>query len=590
MLSRGKPSLPAESTARIPPVEFRLLGSLEVVGGAEALPRAQQVRTLLVFLLLHANEPVPASRLADILWPQTPPARAQKIVQVRISDLRKVVRERLRTVSAGYLLSVEPGELDVERARALAVRAAAASATDAAALAREALSLWRGQALSDVLYEPFAQTEIRALDDLRLEIQERCFDAELALGHDAALVGELRTAVAENPHREHLLAQLMLALYRSGAQADALAVHREGVRYLRDELGLDPTPEVQELERRILQHDPTLGQPRQRPSTAMHARHRRRFIAGVGVAIAVAAGVVAAFVPRGGSALQPRADAVAHFTTGGRLDQVIATGSVPQAVVMAYGSLFVSNYGDGTVERIRRDRASHTVVAGGPVSALASGFGAVWALDAADGVLSRLDPATGTVTGGVSVGHAPSALAAGDNGVWLVGESSGAVLRVDPRTLRVTLIPVHLKDPVGVAVGGGSLWISDGSARRIVQVDPRTGRLRKSFAVAFPTSAIAVAGGSVWTTDPGGEEVTALELASGRATYIAVGNHPTALALAGGEVWVVVDRDHRLAEIDATARVVRRDIALTPAQGEHVTGGGVTVLRDGSAWVTTDGL
>ena len=571
-------------------MEFRLLGPLQVVGDAEPLPRAQQVRTLLIFLLLHANEPVPASRLADILWADTPPPSAQKIVQVRISDLRKVVKERLRTVPAGYLLSVEPGELDAERARALAARAAVASVADAAALAREALSLWRGQPLSDVLYEPFAQTEIRALDDLRLELLERRFDAAVALGQDADLVGELRAVVDEHPHREHLRALLMLALYRSGAQADALAVHREGVRYLRDELGLDPAPELQELERRILRHDPTLGKPRPSPSTSLLRRRRRRFIAGIGaIALAVAAGVVAAFVVRGGGpALRPRADAVAHFTTGGRLDQVLAAGSVPQAVAMVNGSIFVSNYGDGTVERIRRDGASHAVVAGGPVSALASGFGAVWALDAADGVLSRLDPATGAVTGGVSVGHTPSALAVGANGIWLVGESSGSVMRVDPRTLRTMLIPVHLTDPVGVAVAGGSLWISDGSARRIVQVDPRTGQRRKSFTVAFPTGAIAVAYGSVWTSDPDGEEVTALAPASGRRSYIAVGNHPTTLALGGGEVWVVVDRDHRLAEIDATARVVRRDIDL--AQGTHVTGGGVTVLPDGSAWVTTDGF
>lgn len=581
-------------------MEFRLLGPLEVVGGAEPLPRAQQIRTLLVFLLLHANEPVPASRLADILWPESPPASAQKIVQVRISDLRKVVKDRLETVPTGYLLRVEPGELDAERARSLATRAATAPAADAAAAAREALALWRGQALTDVLYEPFAQTEIRLLDDLRLELLERRFDAELELGHDADLVAELRGLAEQNPHRERLRAQLMLALYRSGAQSDALAVHREGVRYLRDEFGLDPTPEAQELERRILRHDPVLGQPRASASTCVQPRRRRRrrLIAGVcTVAVAVATGVVvAALAAHWGSALHLRANAVAHVTTGGHIDQMLPTGSVPQAVAFVDGSLFVSNYGDGTVERMSRAGATHTVAAGGggPVSALASGFRAVWALDAADGLLSRLDPATGAVTDGFAVGQAPSALAVGENGVWLVGEASGSITRVDPRTVRpVTPIPLHLSDPVGVAVGGGSIWISDGSARRIVQVDPRTGRVRKSFAVAFPTGAIGVADGAVWTTDPYGDEVTALDLATGRPLYIPVGNHPTGLALGGGEVWVVVDRDHHLVEIDAATRKVREDIALTPDRvqgGRHVTGGGVTALPDGSAWVTMDGF
>jgi len=579
-------------------VEFRLLGSLEVVGGAESLPRAQQVRTLLVFLLLHANEPVPANRLADILWPESPPASAQKIVQVRISDLRKVVKDRLETVPAGYLLRVEPGELDAERARALAARAATAAAVDAAAAAREALALWHGQALTDVLYEPFAQTEIRSLDDLRLELLERRLDAELELGHDADLVAELRGLVEQNPHRERLRAQLMLALYRSGAQSDALAVHREGVRYLRDELGLDPTPETQELERRILRHDPALGQPRAHASPRVRPRRRPRLIAGVSVVVlaAAAGGVVAALAAHGGSALPLRANAVAHFTTGGHIDRTLPTGSVPQAVAFADGSLFVSNYGDGTVERMSRSGATHAVVAGGggPVSALASGLRAVWALDPTDGVLSRLDPATGAVTDGFAVGQEPSALAAGANGIWLVGESSGSVTRVDPRTPRpVTPIPLHLSDPVGVAVGGGSIWISDGSARMIVQVDPRTGRVRKSFKVAFPTGAIGVADGTVWTTDPSGDEVTALDLATDRPLYIPVGNHPTALAIGGGEVWVVVDRDHHLLEIDAATRKVRNDIALTPdvvQSGRHVTGGGVTALPDGSAWVTMDGF
>ena len=244
-------------------IEFRVLGPLEAsVDGAPVKLGPPQQRALLALLLLNANEVVSRDRLVDGLWGERPPATAAKLVQVYVSALRKVLDAGvLLTRTPGYLLRVAPGALDLDRFQRLAREGSAALAAGAAEAAseslREALELWRGPALADLTDAPFAHAEIARLDELRLAALCDRIEADLALGR-VDVVGELAALIAEHPLRERLRGQLMLALYRSGRQADALAAYQDARRTLVDQLGIEPGRELRELEQAILRQDPTL--------------------------------------------------------------------------------------------------------------------------------------------------------------------------------------------------------------------------------------------------------------------------------------------------------------------------------------------
>ena len=249
-------------------MQFRLLGPLEVVDGDRPLilGGAKQ-RSLLAVLLLHANEVVASDRLIAELWGERPPATAAKSVQTYVSRLRRELGERrLATRPPGYVIHVEPSELDLAGFEAMLAEARRADPVTAGEKLRRALALWRGPPLADLAYEPFAQTEIVRLDELRLAALEARLDADLAAGRHSALVGELEATIAAHPLREHLRAQLMLALYRSGRQAEALHTYRAARQELAEELGLEPGEELRRLEQAILRHDPSLELPAAAPA------------------------------------------------------------------------------------------------------------------------------------------------------------------------------------------------------------------------------------------------------------------------------------------------------------------------------------
>ena len=245
-------------------MEFRILGPLEVWdGGGEVSLGGPKPRALLAGLLLHPNEVVPTDRLIDELWGEDSPEDAAAALRVNVSRLRKALpQDVLTTRSPGYIVRVEPDELDLHRFERLAGEGrnllARGLTADASERLREALSLWRGPALADFAYESFAQAAIARLEEIRLTAVELRIEADLALGRHDELVGELESLVAEHPLRERLRRYLMTALYRSGRQAEALDAYQEARRALVDELGIDPSPALQELERAILRQDPSL--------------------------------------------------------------------------------------------------------------------------------------------------------------------------------------------------------------------------------------------------------------------------------------------------------------------------------------------
>jgi predicted ATPase/DNA-binding SARP family transcriptional activator len=246
-------------------VEFRILGPLEVVEGDRRVPvSGTRERALLAILLIHAGEVVSADRLIDELWGSDLPANPSNALQVVVSRVRRALEvagaapqpgERLTTRKPGYVLHVDPDELDAARFGQLVEQARQIAATDQprrVSLLERALSLWRGPALAEFALEEFAREEIARLEEARITAVEMKSAAELSLGRHAELVGQLKALVGSHPLRERLRGLLMLALYRSGRQGEALRVFQEGRKALVDELGVDPGPELQELHQQIL--------------------------------------------------------------------------------------------------------------------------------------------------------------------------------------------------------------------------------------------------------------------------------------------------------------------------------------------------
>ena len=242
-------------------MDFAILGPLRVAGpDGEIEIRAPKQRSLLAMLLLsHRQDVVSAERLIDALWGEHPPPTATKALQVNVSQLRRALgAETIVTRSGGYRIALEPGQLDVERFETLVEQSRGKPHEDAAELLHEALALFRGPPLSDAPLLGPGAIEADRLMSARLDALEQRLEHDLALGRHAAIAGELESLAAEHAFRERLHAQLMLALYRSGRQADALDAYRRARHILIEDLGLDPSPELKRLEAAILAQDPAL--------------------------------------------------------------------------------------------------------------------------------------------------------------------------------------------------------------------------------------------------------------------------------------------------------------------------------------------
>ena len=266
-------------------LELRLLGPFDArrAGAAIRLGGAKQ-RAVLADLLVHLGEVVSVDRLVDDIWPDGPPASATHAIEVYVSALRKVLDPERRGLlpggPAGYSIQVDPDQVDAVRFERLfeegRLELAGGDAGRAAQLLRESIGLWRGQALADFAYEPFAQERIARLEELRLQAIETRIDADLALGRHAELVGELEGLVSAHRFRERLTGQLMLALYRSERQADALAAFRTTRERLVGELGIEPGPQLRRLETAVIRQDETLLSPS--PASPVPAARRRKLV------------------------------------------------------------------------------------------------------------------------------------------------------------------------------------------------------------------------------------------------------------------------------------------------------------------------
>ena len=462
-------------------------------------------QALLAVLLLHANEVVPRERLIDELWGERPPPTAVKAVQVYVSQLRKALPgngSAIATRADGYLVELVPDELDAIRFESMVTaaraRAAAGSVEEASRLFEQALALWRGRALAGLSFESYASTDVERLEELRLAAVMDRIDCELALGRHDRMIGELEQLAAEHPLVEQLHGQRMLALYRSGRQADALRAYREARETLVDQFGIEPSAPLQRLEHAILLQDASLdaptgvariGEPTPPPPPSTpprpqmpSPRRRRAMFATAALVVVALIGAIALLATRdsaaGLSEVRPNHVGVIDPETNTIQDE-IQVGIRPGPVVVGGGSVWVGNLDDQTLTRI--GTAQRSTMATIPLddrtpTGLAFGEGAVWVAHGQRGQLSRVDPQFERVTDTLDVANPSSQLGAVDVGggsVWAVyGDSTMA--RVDPRDVSLAGSSFVDETPTAVVVAGGLVWVANSPQATVTRFNPST--------------------------------------------------------------------------------------------------------------------
>ena len=568
---------------------FRLLGPLEVSDGDDPLPIGEgRQRAVLVLLLLHRNETVSSERLVDALWGETAPPTATKVLQNHVGQLRRALHDRegrrLRTRDHGYLLEVRDDELDVERFEQLVDVGGEALVdgrpADAAARLREALALWRGPALADVAYEEFARPEVVRLEERHAAAIEQRIDADLALGRHADLVAELEGLVASHPLRERLRAQLMVALYRCGRQAEALEAYGAARRALIDELGVEPGPALRDLHAAILRQDPELAPARTAWPRPARPPPRRLALLAAGGALLVAAAVAAALLAGGGGEDDRAAlgaDVVAAIDLGrDKTGATVDVGSSPSHLAIAGRSLWVTNADGHSVSRVNLDdrEVRQTITVGNGPSGVALTGGAAWVANSRDGTVSRIDVHTNTVVQRIDVGLNPTGVAAGLGAVWVANSGEQTITRIDPRSGGATTIDVHA-EPSEIAVGADAVWVTSADARTVSQLDPRSGHVVQVIDVGGGPSGIAVGHDAVWVANNLDGTVSRIAPRSAVvSTTIPIGNGAAAIAVARDGVWVAEQFGNAVDRIDPhTNRVADRIVLGNRPSGLAVAGG-----------------
>jgi len=571
----------------------------------------------LAFLLLHANELVSRDRLIEELWGDAAPATVNAALNGYLSKVRRLLAdgngdELLATKAPGYVLRVPAERLDAGRFEALLEQGrealAGGDARQAAAKLRAALSLWRGPPLADIAYEPFAQTEMRRLEELRLAALEDRIEADLALGRHDALVAELETLVAENPYRERLRGQLLVALYRSGRQAEALDAYRHARRTFADELGIDPGPRLQELERSILRQDTSLeAPPSAPPPTALDQQRGRRMerqprtqwkralAVGLVVVLAIAGALVAALRDSSRTALEPvvlTGDSVAVIDPAtNSIVAEIPIGARPSGIATGEDSIWVANRDDNTLLRIdpRSRRVVRTIGLTVEPQEVAIAAQSVWVASSAGDTVLRVDPAINEVVGRIRLGQGRETypkldFATGGGALWV--SHRGRLSRIDPATHTVeTRREAGVKS---IAYGHGALWVMT-ATDRIERIDPNTNSVLDSISrgrvgqTVGDGAALAVGAGAVWSATYLTKTLWKVDPATGHFTgRVRLGRPATGVAFGEGAVWVV-GTDGTLLRVDPKSETVVRSIPLGVYAGQTSA---PLAVGQGAVWVS----
>jgi peptide/nickel transport system substrate-binding protein len=436
---------------------------------------------------------------------------------------------------------------------------AAGEAVAAAESFRTAERLWEGRPLADLEFEPFARVDVERLEEHRLLVVEDLIDAELARGLHAAVIPELEALVMQHPLRERLRGQLMLALYRNGRQADALATFHDTRDHLVEDLGLEPTASLRELQQAILRQDPSLDLPssvngsppvatvisieppteaeHERPSASPGAARARGYLRTpvvVAAAVTIALVVFGIVVFRGSDA------------TGGLLPADVHANAIVSAAP-----------DDGKL-------VQQTDVPGRP-TALAAGDGALWATDEANDRVLKLDPATNRIEDQVGVDHQPRSIIATPGAVWVANSGSGTVSRIDPDAGTVVATASAGNVPTAIAAGFGAIWVADATDGTLRRIDPRSDGVVDGIELGQPLTAVAVGLGSVWVASaPSGLVFRVDPRTDEPVQTISVGNDPGSIVVFDGAVWVSTEPDDAISRIDPDAGTVRKVAIARP--------------------------
>ncbi len=562
-------------------------------------------------LALHTNETVPVDRLVDGLWGDDPPATALKMVQLYVSQLRRLIAGNgaaIVTHGRGYELRMPDDAVDAARFERLVEQAGRAEPVPNGA-AREALALWYGAALADVANEPFAASEIRRLDELWLRATELAIDGDLAAGRHEKVLAELERLIEGHPLRERLHTLRMLALYRSGRQAEALEAYVAARRGLVDGAGIEPGPELHELHGRILRQDPSLhvpgepvepthvdaepartdalrsqSRPARGPPAAAKARTRHgRHLAVAAAAAAVIAVVVVAVTRLTGPERLPGIDENAVGVIDADADAITRqypVGRSPSAIAAGGGSIWVANAQDGTVSRIDRkhDDQVVSIAVGDDPGGLAFGAGALWVTNAGQRTVAQVDPRTNRVVRSYDIANGPRGIAAGFGAVWVASEADRTVTRLDVNG-GAEIKPIDVPaNPTALVAGAGALWVTSEEGGIVSRIEPRTGTVLKSITVGDGPVAVAVGAGAVWVANRQGATVSRIDPATNQVTdTVPVGGNPTALAADAGGIWVNGGADGTVTRLDPKTRLPAAtvDVQSLPS---------ALAVVDGSVW------
>jgi branched-chain amino acid transport system substrate-binding protein len=576
-------------------------------------------RTVLAVLLLEAASVVSSDRLIEEVWGEDQPDDAATALQQHIARLRRLLQPHdvLRTRPRGYLLAIAPEQLDLERFERLRDEGRRlledGRGEEAAGLLRSALALWRGEPLADLAEEPFLREARPRLEEARLDALETRIDADLAAGRHRELVGELGELVRAHPLRERFRAQLMLALYRAGRQAEALEVFADTRRTFSAELGLEPGPQLQRLQQAILTHDAALESPRTAP---MPVRRRTTLTAGIALALVVAA-VAAALLLRGrteddpltvtaepsqgavlvldartGSArrriaagrtpsaiaaeqgvawiVDADARTVLRLASSSRVIQTFATGATPTDITAAGDAVWVANgrpledaqfIGPVATSVARLDATTVTQRAETPLpradgdlsnlvdNHLAATRDALWAITPGYAVV-RIDAATGATTARSTAIRA-AAIAAGPAGVWVLGVD-GTVARLDARTARPTIRTRVPANAVGsIAVGPDAAWVTSPADGTLWRVGADSPTVVGAIELGRGISDVAAGDAAVWVANPVAGTVIRIGPESGAVEQtVDLDGIPRSIDLDGDALWVALVVDPTASDVE----------------------------------------
>jgi DNA-binding SARP family transcriptional activator/ABC-type branched-subunit amino acid transport system substrate-binding protein len=580
-------------------VEFRILGPLQMLDDGRELPLGPaKEQAVLAALLLHPGSVVSRTQLIDGLWGETPPPSAGKAVNVYVSQVRKTLArngvEPIVTRPPGYVLTVDSDALDSSRFQRLAAaareRERAGELEAAAALMQEALGLWRGPALAGIDLEGEGRDDVARLEELRLGAQLDLIDYELALGRHEQLVAELDRLVTQHPLDERLRGQLILALYRSGRQAEALQAYRQAREALVDTLGIEPSPALQRLERGILNHDSALQTPTGTAATngvgalpqttrRLGSRRRRVLVLATGGTVLIGAAVAAIIVMSNsdrGAPLTVTPSSLAMFDRSGRLVASMPTAGVPGALAASGGSVWLATSSGAFSTVSARTLQTRRVTTPGavPMQLVPDGH-TLWATDPRQRMLLAIDPVYGTVVHRIVLPAAkpqPVAdvrmAAAPGGGVWIT-DGGTHLLRYDHRGELVLRRDLH-RPLADVATAPRSVWVLSGATATLLERDPRTGARRGSIrleshpGIGAPLPvAVAAGAGALWVLDASPPSVIRVDPRVGAVTTtipLGIGSDPLSLAAAGNAVWVADSGDGTLARIDAVDNSLHRTV------------------------------